>query len=108
MVGTRSFLSASFGNANVVAKQNQPDWCDRRRQGKNQPHCSGASRSVFGNKRSQQPSAGPDKEFADEEWKVCQGTVRSFLSWRGDRSGVLVHPRRIEGFADREDNQIQR
>jgi hypothetical protein len=58
-------------------------------------------RPLFWAKRRKQPSAGSNKEFANEEGKVRQRTVRRFLSWRGDRSGILVHPWRIEGFADR-------
>src|SRR5215475_10799590 len=96
MSGPCSILPPSFGNANVVAKQNQSDWCDRSRQCEDQPHCARIPRSVFWNKRSQQPSTGPDKEFTNEEREVGQRTVGSFLSWRGNRGSILVHPRRIE------------
>src|SRR5262249_40323630 len=66
------------------------------------------ARTLFRAKRGKQPPASADKEFANEEGKVRQGTVRSFLPSRCNRRGILVHPRRIEGFADRKDDQIQR
>ena len=48
---------------------------------------------VFRDKRGKQPPASADKEFAHEEGEIRQRTVRSFLSWRGNRSGILVYPR---------------
>src|SRR5262249_2748581 len=100
MVGTRPILSPGFGNANVAAKENQPARSHQSCQRKNQPHSPHVPRPLLGEKGGKQPPAGADKEFADEEGKVRQRTVRSFLSSWSNRSSILVYPGRIEGFAD--------
>src|SRR5215472_17648925 len=102
----RSIWPPSFGDANVTTQPNQSDRRDRRRQSKDKPHCSGVPRTVFGTKRSQQPSACSDQDLANEEWKVRQRAVRSFLPFRCNCCGILIDSRRVERFSNREYSQI--
>ena len=66
------------------------------------------SRTLLGTKRSQQPATGSDKNLAHEERKVRERAVRRFLAFWCNRGGILIDSRRVERFADREDDQIHR
>ena len=48
-----SILSPGLWNSNVATEDNQSHWRDRRRQSKDQPHCSGVPRPMLRNDRGQ-------------------------------------------------------
>src|SRR5438128_1298838 len=61
------------------------------------------SRTLLGTECRQQPAGRANKQLADEERKISERSVGSFLARRRDGGGVFVDARRIEGLPNRKD-----